>query len=449
MTSKNNTKNILLLGAGLVAGPLARYLLNQPNMRLKIADELVDKAEKLINKHPNGKAILLNVNDKDSLNKEVSNSDIVVSLLPWTLHPIVAKLCLEHKKHLVTASYVKEEMRSFDSEARAKGLLFLNEIGVDPGLDHMSAMKVINSVKKVGGDITSFYSYCGGLPALESNTNPLGYKFSWSPEGAMLAANNDGQYLNNGKVIQVSSKDLFRHYWFLEVPNAGVFEAYVNRDSIPYLDIYNIKNAKSIYRGTLRNVGHCEAWDCLKKLNLLDQNKKFDLSEMSSSDIISNFAFLYSSSLKKDLAAFLGISEHSVIIKKIEWLGLLSKKKLPLLSGTAFDLFAYILKQKLSVEKEDIDLLIQHHEFIAEYPNKQEKITSTLVNKGIKDKDSAMARTVGLPAAIGVKLIAENKIHLTGVHIPVLPEIYEPVLSELETQNIKFTEKYKIYRNED
>ncbi|MBW1650006.1 MAG: saccharopine dehydrogenase NADP-binding domain-containing protein [Deltaproteobacteria bacterium] len=440
MTNNNNTKNILLLGAGLVAGPLARYLLKQPNIKLTVADEFIDKAQKLINKHPNGCAIPLNVNDKDALNKKVAASDIVVSLLPWTLHPVVARLCLEHKKHLVTASYVKEEMQSFDSEAKKKGLIFLNEIGVDPGLDHMAAMKVINSVKKAGGEIRSFYSYCGGLPSLESNTNPMGYKFSWSPEGAMLAADNDGQYLKDEKIIKVSSKELFRHYWFLEVPSAGVFEAYVNRDSIPYLDIYNIKNATSIYRGTLRNPGHCETWDCLKRLNLLDRNKKFDLNEMSPYDIIANIISDSSSDLKKELASFLGVFKHSVIIKKVEWLGLLSKKKLPLTSGTAFDMFAYILKQKLSAQKNDTDMLVQHHEFIAEYPNKKEKITSTLATEGIKGKDSAMSRTVGLPAAIGVKLIAENKIDLTGVHIPVLPQIYEPVLNELETMDIKFTE---------
>ncbi|MBW1616669.1 MAG: saccharopine dehydrogenase NADP-binding domain-containing protein [Deltaproteobacteria bacterium] len=443
MTNKNNDKNILLLGAGLVAGPMARYLLKQPNINLTVADEFIDKAEKLTDNRPNSRAITLNVKDKEALNKEVAASDIVVSLLPWTLHPIVAKLCLEHKKHLVTASYVKEEMQSFDSEAKEKGLIFLNEIGVDPGLDHMAAMKVINSVKKAGGEITSFYSYCGGLPSLESNTNPMGYKFSWNPEGAMLAANNDGQYLKDGQIIKVSSKELFRHYWFLEIPNIGVFEAYVNRDSVPYLDIYNIKNAKSIYRGTLRNPGHCETWDCLKRLNLLDSNKKFDLSAMSPYEVITDIINGSASDLKKDLAAFLGVVDHSVIIKKIEWLGLLSKEKLPLASGTAFDMFAHILKQKLSAQKDDTDLLVQHHEFIAEYPNKKEQIASTLSAIGIKGGDSAMARTVGLPAAIGVKLIAENKIDLTGVHIPVLPQIYEPVLNELETMDIKFTETKK------
>lgn len=435
-------KQILLLGAGFVARPLARYLLDQPEVKLIIASRTVSKAERLIGNHARGTAQQLNVENKEALKEVISEADIVISLLPWVHHLKVAKLCLESKKHLITTSYVKPEMRALDKEVRQKGLLFLNEIGVDPGMDHMAAMNIIDGVNNAGGKILGFYSYCGGLPALENNNNPLGYKFSWSPVGVMLAATNNGRYLKDGKIIEVSGEQLFEHYWFKEIPGAGVFEAYVNRDALPYIDLYNIQSTKTMYRGTLRNISHCESWNYFKKLGLLNQKVTFDFRKITPRQVIANLIKSDGRDLIKDVASFLNIPEYSVTIKKLEWLGLFRDRQLPLATVSVFDMFAHVLKEKLVYSEGERDLLVQHHEFIAEYRgNKKELITSTMVDLGIRGGDSSMARTVSLPAAIATKLIINGKINLTGVHIPVVPEIYKPVLAELETLNIKFVER--------
>jgi len=435
-------KKILVLGAGLVARPLVRYLLNQENMMVNIASRTESKAERLIDNHPRGTARQLNVEDSVALKQVITDADIVLSLLPWIHHLKVARLCLEMNKHLVTTSYVKPEMQALDSEARRRGLLFLNEIGVDPGIDHMAAMKIIHAIQENGGEVTSFYSYCGGLPALSANNNPLGYKFSWSPVGVMLAATNSGRYLKDGKIIEIPGEKLFEHYWLVDVPEAGVFEAYVNRDALPYIDLYQIQSTKSMYRGTLRNIGHCESWNYFKKLGLLNQEQTFDFEKTAPREVIARMIQSNGKYLEKDLAAFLNVPEYSITIHKMKWLGLLADELLPLKTASVFDMFAQILLDRLIFKKNEVDLVVQHHEFISRSSdNKFEKITSTMVNEGIPGGDSSMARTVSLPAAIATKLIANGNLKLTGVHIPVLPEIYEPVLTELEKMDIKLVER--------
>lgn len=435
-------KKVLVLGAGLVARPLVRYLLEQQEISVTIASRTVSKAERLVGDHPDGSAHALNVENETSLRAFISDSDIVISLLPWIHHMKVAKLCVELNKHLVTTSYVKPEMQALDEEAKKRGLFFLNEIGVDPGIDHMAAMKIINGVKAEGGTIKSFYSYCGGLPALANNNNPLGYKFSWSPVGVMLAATNNGRYLKDGNIIDVKPEALFEHYWLLDVPGAGTFEAYVNRDAVPYIDLYRIPETKSMYRGTLRNIGHCESWNYFKKMGLLNQEKIYDLTKMTPRMVVADLVNSDGENLVADISRMLQIPEHSITIKKLEWLGMFGDTNLPLDKGTAFDMFAYILQDRLGYAEGELDLLVQHHEFVAQYPNgPDKKITSTMVDLGIPGGDSSMARTVSLPAAIATKLIAQGALSLSGVHIPVLPEIYEPVLSELETMNIKLIDR--------
>jgi len=334
-------KQILILGAGLVARPAVRYLLKKGGLKVVLADQEVGRAEAIIKGHTNGRVVRMDVKDETILAQHVSEADIVVSLLPWTLHPVIARLCLAYGKHLVTASYVKDEMQAFDAPAREKGLVFLNEVGVDPGLDHMSAMKIIDEVKSEGGRIETFYSYCGGLPALESNNNPLGYKFSWSPEGAMLAATNDGRYLEHGQVIEVPGSRLFEHYWLKSVPGAGVFEAYVNRDALPYISVYGLEGVTGMYRGTLRNIGYCETWDYLKKLGLLNQKMMFDFNEVTPKEVLANIVNSNGADIKKDVAAYLGIPIHSLTLKKLEWMGLFSGRKLPLGTVSVFDMFAH------------------------------------------------------------------------------------------------------------
>ncbi len=435
-------KKILILGAGLVAPPVVGYLSMQPDMEVTLCDQDESRAESLINSNPSCRARRLDVADTARLNAAVAASDIVISLLPWTFHPKIASLCLEFGKHLVTASYAKAEMREFHERARQRGLLFLNEMGVDPGLDHMLIMRAVNGIRKEGGKIEGLLSCCGGLPALECNNNPLGYKFSWSPEGALLAATNPGRYLADGSVVEVPGKTLFRHYRFIDIPGVGVLEVYVNRDALPYLKLYGIEDARSIFRGTLRYPGHCETWAHFVRLGLLNRKNMFDFSKQTPRDVLCRLVGGDNGNLMNALAGHLEIPVQSLTPKKLQWLGLLDDRKLPLSKASAFDMFAHILKEKLTYENDEIDLLAQHHEITALYDNgRREMTSSSLTELGIRGGDTAMSRTVGLPVAIGVKLMAEGKIPLSGVHIPVLPEIYEPVLKELEAMGITSEER--------
>jgi saccharopine dehydrogenase-like NADP-dependent oxidoreductase len=435
-------KQILILGAGLVARPAVRYLLEKGGVQVILADQAVEKAEAIIDGHTNGRAVHLDVADAEALDRQVSKADIVVSLLPWTLHPRIAAICLAHGTHMITASYVKEEMQALDARAKEKGLTFLNEVGVDPGLDHMSAMQIIDTVQGDGGRIDSFFSYCGGLPALENNNNPLGYKFSWSPEGAMLAATNDGRYKEHGRVIDVPGEELFRHYWLKSVPGAGVFEAYVNRDALPYLEIYGIQDAAGMYRGTLRNIGYCETWNFIKQLGLLNQQMKFDFDELTPREVIANIVNCRAEDIRKGVATYLNIPEYSLTLKKLEWLGLLSDRRLKIGTASVFDMFAHTLKHRLVYDDGEMDLLVMHHEFEAIYPDlPRQRIQSTLIDCGIPDGDSSMSRTVGYPVGIAAGLLAEGEITLTGVLRPVHPQIYEPILAQCSRLGIRFNER--------
>ncbi|WP_319409156.1 saccharopine dehydrogenase C-terminal domain-containing protein [uncultured Desulfosarcina sp.] len=435
-------KQLLILGAGLVARPAVRYLLEKGGLQVVLADQQVDKAEAIIAGHPNGRAVRMDAKDETLLARQIAQSDVVVSLLPWTLHPVIARLCLTHGKHMITASYVKDEMQALDTPAREKGLIFLNEVGVDPGLDHMSAMQVIDAVRRDGGRIDSFFSYCGGLPALESNNNPLGYKFSWSPEGAMLAATNDGRYKEHGKVIEVPGDQLFKHYWLKSVPGAGVFEAYVNRDALPYLNIYGIDDAAGMYRGTLRNIGYCETWDFIKQLGLLNRKMMFNFDEVTPREVLANIVNCPGKDLRTGISKYLKIPEYSLTLKKLEWLGLLSDRKLKIGTASVFDMFAHTLKNRLVYDEGEMDLLVMHHEFEAIYPDQpRQRIQSTLIDCGIPGGDSSMSRTVGYPVGIAAGLVAEGKIAQTGVLRPVHPEIYEPILAECRRLGICFKER--------
>lgn len=435
-------QRILILGAGRVARPAVRYLLEKGGLTVVLADQALDRAEAIIGGHAAGRAVRLDVKDETVPAQHVSAADIVISLLPWTLHPLIARLCLIHGKHMITASYVKEEIQAMDKEARKKGLCLLNEVGVDPGLDHMSAMQIIDTIHRDGGRIDSFFSYCGGLPALENNNNPLGYKFSWSPEGAMLAATNDGRYMEHGKVIEVPGDELFKHYWLKSIPDAGVFEAYVNRDALPYLEIYGIQGASGIYRGTLRNIGYCETWDFIRQLGLLNRKMKFDFDEVTPREVLCNIVNCRKADVRAGVAAYLNIPEHALTLKKLAWLGLLSDRKLKIGTASVFDMFAHTLKHRLVYDEGEMDLLVMHHEFEAVYPDLPcQRIQSTLIDHGIPGGDSSMSRTVGYPAGIAAGLLAEGKITLTGVLRPVHPQIYDPILAECRRLGIHFKER--------
>ncbi len=435
-------KKILILGAGLVAKPLVRYLLDQPDFEVEVASRTVSKAVKLIDNHPQGKASELNLKNEEGLKDKISKADLVISMVPYTFHPIVAKYCIDYKKDMVTTSYVSEVMKNLDAEAKKAGILILNEVGLDPGIDHMEAMRIIHEVEKKGGEILSFTSYCGGLPAPEANTNPFGYKFSWSPMGVLLAGKNSAQYLKDGQQIFIPSQDLFDKYLMINIEGVDEFEGYANRNSLPYTELYGIKSTKTMLRGTLRNKGWCSTIKKIVDLGLLEEEEK-DWAGLTYKDFLKKLMNdPAEEDIKKALSAHLNIEESSDIIQRLEWLGLLSDELLPSEKDSPINILGAKMLEKLQYEEGERDMIILQHQFIASYPgDKKEEITSSLIDFGIPHGDTSMARTVGLPTAISSKLILEGKIEKTGVHIPVTPEIYIPILQELKELDIAFKEK--------
>lgn len=425
-----------------MAGPLVRYFLERPGAKVKVADIEVEKARALVGSHPRGEALVLNLKTEEGLKKEIAASDIVVSLVPYEYHPLVAKICIGLRKNMVTASYVDEALKALDADARRAGIVILNEVGLDPGIDHMEAMRIIREVKSRGGKILGLTSYCGGLPAPEAKTNPFGYKFSWSPRGVLLAGKNAARYLMNGKEVHVSAGDLFGHPALVPVKGLGDFEGYPNRNSLPYIELYGITETRTMFRGTLRYPGWCETMKKIGELGLLDQTEK-EMKGLTCSAFIGGLiGEMGDKGLKKALSEKLNLEPDSKVIERLEWLGLLSRERLPLERGSALDILQALMLAKLCYEKGERDMIVLRHEFlIADAGGKRQKIISTLIDFGIPGGYSSMARTVGLPAAAGTRLVLEGRIGLTGVLIPVHPEIYEPILEELEGQGLVFTEE--------
>jgi saccharopine dehydrogenase-like NADP-dependent oxidoreductase len=435
-------KKVLVLGAGLVSRPGVHYLLKQKNIQVTVASRTVSKAEELVKGFANGKAVQVNVENKDELAKLIKEHDIAISLLPWTHHLIVAELCIEHGKHMVTTSYVSPAMKALDEKVRSKNLLFLNEIGVDPGIDHMSAMKIIHEVEAEGGKVLHFYSYCGGLPAPKDNDNPFGYKFSWSPRGVVLASRNSAKYYENGKTVDVESKNLFANPEVEDIEGLGKFEVYPNRDSTPYKGDYNLKDALTVKRGTYRNVGWCETLRAIVNLGLVNETP---VPSVKGSTFKKAMAYALQAketdNLKELAAKKVGIPMNSKVIERMEWLGLFSDEVIPK-ADNLLDMLSDRMQEKLSFKEGEIDLLLLRHKFIVENKDKsKDLITSTLIDFGIPHGDSSMARTVSLPMAIATAMMADGRIKATGVRIPNTKDIYEPVLAELENLNIKMVEK--------
>jgi len=437
-------KKALVLGAGLVAGPLVRYLLDQEGFQVKVASRTLKKAERLIGEAKNGIAQQLDVSEQETLERLIGEADLSISLLPFVYHPLVAKLCIKHTKHMVTASYVKDEMRALDAGAKKAGVILLNEIGADPGIDHMSAMQVIDQIKASGGELVSFSSYCGGLPAPEANDNPFGYKFSWSPRGVVLAGKNSACYLKDGKVVDIPGEELFTNHWSVTIEGLGTLEGYPNRDAIPYIKTYGISGVKGMFRGTLRYPGWCETMNKIAELGFLDEAERDGLVGLTFRGLTAVLIGSSGEDLKTDLAAFLNLDVDSPAISNMEWLGLLSDDPLPQGAKSPLDVLATRMLDKMHYAPFERDMLVMQHEFISCYSDRTQKTTSTLIDYGIPYGDSSMSRLVGLPAAIAAKLILLGKIDLVGVQVPVVPQIYDPVLAELAQMGVEFTEKTEV-----
>jgi saccharopine dehydrogenase-like NADP-dependent oxidoreductase len=443
----SSMKKVLVLGAGMVAGAHVRYLLHQPDIHVTVASRTQRKAEEIIQAHPRGLALQLDSDDVATMEGLIRQADLAVSLLPWTYHPAVARLCVKHRVHMVTTSYVKEPMAQLDTAARQAGVILLNEMGVDPGIDHMTAMRVIHKVKRESGQIAGFTSWCGGLPAPEANSNPLGYKFSWSPRGVLLAGKNSAHYLRDGEEVTIPGDDLFEHCWPVWVEIEGEpmeFEGYPNRDSLPYSSTYGIDSTarRTMFRGTLRNPGWCATMRAIARMGWLGEAPLEGIEGLTLGQVTSRLIG-GRNHLAADLAAWLEVAPDSPVVANVAWLGLLGDDPVPAGLHSPLDILTARMLALMPYAPGERDMLVLQHEFLAEYPDRTRRITSTMVDFGIPGGDSSMSRTVGLPAAIGVKLILQGKINLTGVRIPVVPEIYEPVLDELEELGIRSEERWE------
>lgn len=440
-------KKVLILGAGLVVKPIVEYLLEQ-KIQILIASPMKQRADAMIRGNPLGASVDWSMDDPEVLDKLVAEHDIAVSLLPYKYHAEVAKVCLRHKRPLVTTSYVQPEMKALDEAARSAGVLFLNELGLDPGLDHMTAMKIIDYIHLKGGKVEEFYSLCGALPVPEAADNPLKYKFTWSPKGVILASRNSALYLRKGKETFIDAVNLFKDRFNYTIPGIGELEVYPNRDSISYKDIYDIPEAKTIYRGTFRYKGWCETLDAMKSINMLDDSIA-DYERMSYAEFIAERAGVDIRDLRKNLAARLGISEFSNAMKSLEFLGFFEDEKLHYQETTPFEITSDRMIKRMMLADNERDVVLLQHVILAAYPNgSKEVIRSSMTDFGSPSTNTAIARTVALPAAIAAKLILENKIMLSGVYRPVLPQIYIPILNELKTLGIEMNEEYGLTESE-
>ncbi len=434
-------KNILLFGAGKSASVLIEYLIdNAPrnNWHLTIVDTDKTTIESKTKKHITSTAIEANITN-DTLRKElIKNTDLVISMMPPFLHVLIAKDCVEYSKHLLTASYADEQIKLLAEEVKSKGIVFLYEMGLDPGIDHLSAMQLIDDIKNKGGEITSFKSHCGGLVAPESNNNPWHYKISWNPRNVVMAGRAGAEYLQDGKQIIEKYENLFNaERTITSVDKAiGKLSYYPNRNSLPYIDLYNLDNVKTFIRTTLRYKDFMQGWKTIINLKLTDEDIVYDSDDCSLADFYTKHFYLQTvqnnfSEEDKTRLEYIGLNDNSTIINK----GKIS----------AADALQFALEKKLILSPTDKDMIVMQHEIEYEINGKQEEIISSLIVYGKDNVHTAMAKTVGLPLGIAAKLILNGSINLTGIHLPIIKEIYEPVMRELAQNGIVFTEQKKSH----
>jgi saccharopine dehydrogenase (NADP+, L-glutamate forming) len=440
-------KKVLILGAGLVVKPMVEYLLNN-KIGLMIASPMKDRADEMIKGNPLGFSIDWSMDDPAMLEKLIVEYDITVSLLPYKYHSEVAKLCLLHCKPLVTTSYIQPEMMQLNTAAQKAGILFLNEVGLDPGIDHMTAMRIIDHIHSNGGKVEEFYSLCGALPAPEAADNPLKYKFTWSPKGVILASRNNALYLKKGKKVNIDTSNLFKDTFIYNFPGIGDLEVYPNRDSVSYIDIYGVPETRTMYRGTFRYKGWCETLDVMKSFGMLADSVKNYLDK-SYAEFLGERAGLEITNLKSNLAKLLGSTDSSTAIKSLEFLGFFSDEKLNYRNASPFDITSDRMIKKMFLADNERDMVILQHIVLASYPDgKREVIKSSMLDYGSPSTNTSISRTVALPAAIAVRMILDNRIKAKGVCRPVIPEIYNPVLDELKSLGIEMKEEYGLPERE-
>jgi len=439
-------KKILVIGAGRSAVTLIKYLLDNSsanNWLVTVADFSIELAEKAVGNHNNGKAIFFNVTDEKQRESEIENADIVISMLPASLHIMVAKDCVRLGKNLVTASYISSEIAELDQAAKQARILLLNEIGLDPGIDHMSAMQVIDEIKENGGKLTSFKSFCGGLVHPDYDNNPWNYKFTWNPRNVVLAGQGTAQYIENGDYKYIPYTSLFERTEHMKVLDAGEFEGYANRDSLSYRKSYGLDDIPTLFRGTLRRKGYSEAWNIFVQLGMTDDTYKLENSaSITNREFINMFLpFNDTLTVEEKLCKQFSLTTDSVIFQKIAWLNAFSENKVGIENASPAQILQKICEEKWTLGSVEKDMIVMQHQFEYVQNGEQKKLNSSLLVFGDDPRYTSMAKTVGLPVAIATKLILSGAIKSIGVKIPTTKDIYIPVLKELEENGINFVEE--------
>ncbi|MFZ4436122.1 MAG: saccharopine dehydrogenase family protein [Flavobacterium psychrophilum] len=440
-------RNILIIGAGRSATSLIHYLMNKAaaeQLQLFIADLSLELAQQKTNNHPHTIALALDIFNAEARAAAIQQVDLVISMLPAHLHIEVAKDCLVYKKNLVTASYISEAMQALDEDVKANNLIFMNEIGLDPGIDHMSALKVIDEIREQGGKMLLFESFCGGLVAPESDTNLWNYKFTWAPRNVVLAGQGGAaKFIQEGKYKYIPYHKLFRRTEFLHVEGYGKFEAYANRDSLKYRSVYGLEDVLTLYRGTIRRVGYSKAWNMFVQLGMTDDSYILDDSEHLSYREFTNLFLPYhpTDSVEIKMRLQLGIEQDDSMWDKLVELDIFNpNKKVGLQNATPAQILEKILADQWTLAPQDKDMIVMYHKFGYELHGQQKQIDSKMVCLGDDQLYTAMAKTVGLPVAMAALLILNGKITTPGVQLPIHKEVYEPILRELEDYGIHFVE---------
>ncbi len=445
-------RKVLVIGAGRSSSSLIQYLLDKStseNLHITIADISLENAKERANNHKNASAILFDVFNTEQRREEIEKATIVISMLPARFHIEVAKDCVDLNKHMVTASYISKEMKELDEAVKKKGLVFMNEIGLDPGLDHMSAMQIINKIKENGAKMLLFESFCGGLVAPESDNNLWNYKFTWNPRNVVLAGQGGAaMFIQEGTYKYIPYHKLFRRTEFLNIDGSGKFEAYANRDSLKYRSVYGLDNISTMYRGTIRKVGFSRAWNVFVQLGMTDDTYTIeDSMNMSYRDFTNLFlAYSPSDSVELKFRSYLKIEQDDIMWDKFLELDIFNpNKNIGLENATPAQILQKILMDQWTLQEDDKDMIVMHHKFGYEYQNERRQIESSMVINGDDQTFTAMAKTVGLPVAMATLKILNKEITTPGVQLPITKEVYEPILKELEEYGINFIEKKVDY----
>ncbi|WP_268224967.1 saccharopine dehydrogenase family protein [Sinomicrobium oceani] len=445
-------EHILIVGIGKSTSYLIDYLSKASvarGMEITVGDIDKDTLDQLKNSYPQIEGVVLDIFDAVQRKEAIRKATLVISMLPARLHIEVARDCVSLGKHLVTASYVSDEMQELDAEVKEKGLVFMNEIGLDPGIDHMSAMQVIDRVRDRGGKMLLFESFCGGLVAPESDNNLWNYKFTWNPRNVVVAGQGGAaKFIQEGTYKYIPYQKLFRRTEFLDVEGYGKFEAYANRDSLKYREAYGLQDVLTLYRGTMRRVGFSRAWNMFVQLGMTDDSYIMeDSGDMSYRDFVNAFLpYSPTDSVELKMRHYLKIDQDDIMWNKLEELGLFSRhRRVALPRATPARILQKILEESWSLEEDDKDMIVMYHKFGYELEGRKFQVDSSMVVIGEDRKFTAMAKTVGLPVAMAALQILEGKISTPGVQIPIRKEVYQPILEELERQGVVFHEKEGPY----